>query len=114
MPTDPSLLRRAVPALRVELADAATRGRVVTLAEAGALVGQTHPGGVTDALLAALGRACADRGEPDLGSLVLRYDETEPVSSSCAQERRRCWLHWGGPAAEAVGIALTAPALSEV
>ena len=111
MSADTPLLRRAVPALRVELADAATRGRVVTLAEASALIGLPHPrhGATlqTPEVLAALQQVCAERGEPDLASLVLPHDDRAVATGSGEEERRRCWRHWGGPAAEATGLART-------
>ncbi|MBF5082610.1 hypothetical protein [Quadrisphaera sp. INWT6] len=130
MSVDTPLLRRAVPALRVELADAATRGRTVTLAEASAFLGLPHPrreapldgGPSAPEVLEALQRMCAERGEPDLASLVLPHDDVDSADStdgaggadelegsagSCDEERRRCWRHWGGPAAEATGLART-------
>jgi len=115
MSVDTPLLRRAVPALRVELADAATRGRTLTLAEASAFLALPLPrldastAGRPSAhdVLAALQLACAERGEPDLASLVLPHDDPTAPVASCDEERRRCWRHWGGPAAEATGLART-------
>ena len=115
MPVDTPLLRRAVPALRVELADAATRGRTLTLAEASAFLDLPLPRLDASAVgqlsapdvLAALQLACAERGEPDLASLVLPHDGPAAPEGSCDEERRRCWRHWGGPAAEATGLART-------
>lgn len=115
MSVDTPLLRRAVPALRVELADAATRGRTVTLAEASAFLALPHPRSddvledrvSAPEVLVALRLVCAERGEPDLAALVLPHDDLDAVHATSAEERRRCWRHWGGPSAEAAGLART-------